>query len=313
MNQFNNKTMKQFNNKATVILIVMLSTISVYSQTAGNSGMAFLKYGFGARSIALGDAGNSLSNDLTSLFYNPAKLALTDKSEVLFMHNEWIQDISSEVVGVKTEFWNVPIAFGFNVTSIGEIEYREIPSTDPISKFDYNYFFGSISSGFDITEEIFFGASFKYLYEGVLNDEATGYGLDFGVHYLLPYNGLTASAVIKNIGSMDALRTESTKLPSEFRIGTAYTFSLEESYFDFTAGVELLKYLDTEDNHFNFGGEVVYKKLIAARAGYQTGFEDRGLTTGVGLMWGNLKFDYAFLPFSLGLGSANLFSLQFKF
>ena len=305
--------MKQLSNKLILTLILLLSTITIYSQTSGNSGMAFLQHGFGARNIALGDAGTSLSNDLTSLFYNPAKLALNNNSEIMFMHNEWIQDIRSEVLGVKTEFWDVPIAFGFNVTTVDGLEAREIASEEPDSKFQYNYFFGSISSGFDITEEIFFGASFKYLYEGVLNDEATGYGLDFGVHYLLPYKGLTASAVIKNIGSMDALRSESTKLPTEFRVGAAYTFTPEESDFDFTAGAELLKYLDAEDNHFNFGGEVVYKKLIAARAGYQTGFESRGLTAGIGLMWGSLKFDYAFLPFNLGLGSANLFSLQFKF
>ena len=305
--------MKQLKNKITIIIIIALASISVYSQSAGNSGMAFLKYGFGARNIALGDAGTSLSNDLTSLFYNPAKLALNNNSEIMFMHNEWIEDIRSEVLGVKTEFWDVPFAFGFNVTTVDGLEAREIASEEPDSKFQYNYFFGSISSGFDITEEIFFGASFKYLYEGVLNDQATGYGLDFGVHYLLPYKGLTASAVIKNIGSMDALRSQSTKLPTEFRVGAAYTLTPEESDFDFTAGAELLKYLDVEDNHFNLGGEVVYKKLIAARAGYQTGFESRGLTAGIGLMWGSLKFDYAFLPFNQGLGSANLFSLQFKF
>ena len=295
-----------------IILIIILSTAAIFSQSAGNSGLSFLKYGFGARNIAMGDAGTALSNDLTGLFYNPAKLALTEKSEVLFMHNEWIQDVSSEVIGVKTEFWNIPFALGFNVTSVSGIEYREIPG-DPISKFDANYFFGSLSTGFFVTDNISFGASFKYLYEGLLNDEAYGYGLDFGLNYLLPYEGLTVSTVIKNIGSMNALRNESTKLPTELRLGAAYTYNLEDSKFDFTGGAEFQKYLDTDDNHFNFGGEVLYNKLIAARVGYQTGYISRGFTVGVGLMWGNIKFDYAFLPFSLGLGNANLFSLQFKF
>lgn len=58
----------------------------------------------------MGDAGTALSNDLTGLFYNPAKLALTDKSEVLFMHNQWIQDVSSEVIGAKTLLWGIPFA-----------------------------------------------------------------------------------------------------------------------------------------------------------------------------------------------------------
>lgn len=295
-----------------ILLFILISSITVFAQTAGNTGLSFLKYGFGARNISMGDAGTALSNDLTGLFYNPAKLALTDRSEVLFMHNEWIQDVSSEVIGAKTTIWGLPFALGFNVTSVDGIEFREIPG-EPVTTFDANYFFGSLSTGFFVTEEISFGASIKYLYEGLINDEASGFGFDFGLNYLLPYKGLTASAVIKNIGSMNALRSESTKLPTELRVGTAYTFALDDAKFDFTGGVEFQKYLDTEDNHFNFGGEVLYNKLIAARAGYQSGYESRGLTAGIGLMWGNLKFDYAFLPFSYGLGNANLFSLQFKF
>jgi hypothetical protein len=296
-----------------ILLFILISSVTILAQSAGNTGLSFLKYGFGARNIAMGDAGNALSNDLTGLFYNPAKLVLTDRSEVLFMHNEWIQDVSSEVIGAKTVLWGVPFAVGFNVTSVKDIPYRTIPSPDPETIFSADYFYGSLSTGFFVTDEISFGASFKYLYEGLLNDEASGFGFDFGVNYLLPYKGLTASAVIKNIGSMNALRNESTKLPTEFRFGTAYTYSLEDSKFDFTGGAEFQKYLDTEDNHFNFGGEVLYNKIFAARAGYQTGYQSRGFTAGIGLMWGNLKFDYAFLPFSLGLGNANLFSLQFKF
>ena len=295
-----------------ILLIFLFSAAFILPQSAGNTGLSFLKYGFGARNISMGDAGTALSNDLTALFYNPAKLALTEKSEVLFMHNEWIQDVRSEVIGAKTTIWGLPFALGFNVTSVDGIEFREIPG-EPVTTFDANYFFGSLSTGFFVTDEISMGASIKYLYEGLLNDEASGFGFDFGINYLLPYKGLTASAVLKNIGSMNELRNESTKLPAEVRIGTAYTYSLEDAKFDFTGGVEFQKYLDTEDNHFNFGGEILYNKLIAARAGYQSGYESRGFTAGVGLMWGNLKFDYAFLPFSLGLGNANLFSLQFKF
>ena len=304
--------MKQFNIMKKILLFILISSITILAQSAGNTGLSFLKYGFGARNIAMGDAGAALSNDLTGLFYNPAKLALTENSEVLFMHNEWIQDVSSEVIGAKTELWGIPFALGFNVTSIGDIELREIPG-EAISKFNANYFYGSLSTGFFVVDEISVGASFKYLYEGLLNDEATGFGFDFGLNYLLPYKGLTASAVVKNIGSMNALRNEETKLPAELRIGTAYTYSLEETKFDFTGGAEFQKYLDNDDNHFNMGGEVLFNKLIAARVGYQTGYESRGFTAGIGLMWGNLNFDYAFLPFSYGLGNANLFSLQFKF
>jgi len=228
------------------------------------------------------------------------------------MHNEWIQDVRSEVLGIAWELWGIPLAVGFNVTTVSDIEVRTKPG-EPDSKFNANYFFGSLSSGFKIVDNIDFGLSAKYLYEGILSDEATGWGFDFGLNYRTSIEGLTASAVIKNLGSMNNLRNEATKLPSEFRAGPAYHFELTGSKIGITSAAEFQKYLSTDDVHFNLGAEGVYDNTVALRAGYQTGYESRGFTGGIGLMWGNLKFDYAFLPFSFGLGNSSIFSLQFTF
>ena len=290
---------------------LLLSSV-IFSQSAGNSGLSFLKFGFGARNVALADAGTAASNDLTSLYYNPAKLTLNDHNEIIFMHNEWIQDVRSEVLGVKSFLFGIPFALGFNVTNVSEFEFRTKPG-DPESTFDVNYFFGSISTAFKLNDDVSAGITGKYLYEGLLSDEAAGFGFDIGVNYLTPIENLSASAVIKNLGSMNKLRNEKTKLPSEFRIGGAYNFALGDNKFNVVSVLEVQKYLETDDVHLNIGAEILYDKLIALRAGYQTGYESRGFTSGLGLYWGNLGIDYAFLPFSLGLGSANLFSLNFKF
>lgn len=295
-----------------IILIISVSLINVFPQSAGNNGLSFLKFGFGARNIAMGDAGTSISNDVTSLFYNPSKLAGKEGSEVIFMHNEWIQDVRSEVGGIRSSVFGLPIALGFNVTSVSDIEVRQKPG-DPETTFDANYFFGSISTGFFIINELAFGASAKYLYEGLFNEESNGWAVDFGLTYLTPIKGLSVSAVFKNLGSMNELRNESTKLPSELRIGSAYNFNLSDSDFNITTATEFHKYTLEDENHFNFGGEIFYRNIIALRAGYQTGYESRGFTGGIGLIWGNLNFDYAFVPFTLGIGSASLFSVQFKF
>ena len=230
----------------------------------------------------------------------------------MFMHNEWIQDVRSEVGGIKWNMFSLPFAVGFNVTTVSDIEVRDKPG-DPVSKFNANYFFGSLSSGFTVIEDLDFGATIKYLYEGILNDESTGFGFDFGLNYLTPVKGLTASAVIKNIGLMNKLRIEKTKLPSELRFGGAYNFGLETAKLAFILATEFQKYLDTDDIHINGGGEIIYNQTFAARVGYQSGYESRDFTGGVGIMWGNFRLDYAYMPFSLGLGNANLFSVQFKF
>jgi len=295
-----------------IILISLISASVVFPQSAGSSGLSFLKFGFGARNIAMGDAGSVASNDLSALFYNPARLNSVEMNEVMFMHNEWIQDVSSEIGGIKWNMFSLPWAVGFNVTSVDDIEVREIPG-EPVSTFNANYFFMSLSSGFTVINDLDFGASIKYLYEGLLNDQANGIGFDFGLNYKTPVNGLTASTVIKNIGSMNALRNEETKLPADFRLGSSYQFDVESAKLDIITAAEFQKYLDADDIHFNLGGDIIYDQLLALRAGYQTGYESRGFTAGLGIMWGGLRFDYAFMPFSLGLGNANLFSLQFKF
>jgi len=293
-------------------LIILLFSSLTLAQSAGNSGLSFLKFGFGARNIAMGDAGASASNDITALFYNPSRLVTTEMNEVIFMHNEWIQDVRSEVGGIKWKMFGLPWAVGFNVTTVSDIEVRNKPG-EPISTFNANYFFASLSSGFTVIDDLDFGATVKYIYEGMLNSEAKGFGFEFGLNYLTPIKGLTVSSVVKNLGSMNELENEATKLPAEFRLGPAYQFGMKSAEFDFIAVAELLKYLQTDDIHFNLGGDITYNKLISLRVGYQTGFEIRGLTAGLGIIWGNLKFDYAYLPFSLGLGNANLFSIQFKF
>ena len=295
-----------------ILTIIILASSIAMAQSAGNSGLSFLKFGFGARNIAMGDAGNSASNDLTALFYNPSRLVSTEKNEVMFMHNEWIQDVRSEVGGIKWKMLSLPWAVGFNVTTVSDIEVRNKPG-EPISTFNANYFFASLSSGFTVINNLDFGATVKYIYEGILNSEANGFGFDFGLNYLSPIKGLTVSSVIKNLGSMNEFQNESTQLPTEFRLGPAYQFGIETAEFDFIIAAEIQKYLETDDIHFNFGSDIVYDKLISLRVGYQTGYKTREFTAGLGIMWGNLKFDYAYLPFSLGLGNANLFSIQFGF
>jgi hypothetical protein len=295
-----------------ILIIIFLASSLAMAQSAGNSGLSFLKFGFGARNIAMGDAGASASNDLTALFYNPSRLVSTEMNEVMFMHNEWIQDVRSEVGGIKWEMFSLPWAVGFNVTTVSDIEVRNKPG-EPISTFNANYFFASLSSGFTVIDNLDFGATVKYIYEGILSSEAKGFGFDFGLNYLSPIEGLTVSSVVKNLGSMNELENEATQLPTEFRVGPAYQFGIESTKLNFIAVAELLKYLETDDIHINLGGDIIYNKLISLRAGYQTGFESRGFTAGLGIMWGNLNFDYAYLPFSLGLGNASLFSIQFKF
>ncbi len=285
--------------------------MNLFAQNAGNTGLSFLKLGFGARNLAMGDLGNVISEDLSALHYNPSKLSSNTGNEVMISYNSWMQDINNQMFGIKTTFYGIPIALGFNVTNISDIEIRTRPG-EPQAKFDANYFYGSLSSAFSLTEELSLGTSIKYLYEVILNDEATGLGFDFGINYKTNLEGLNIAAAIRNLGSMNELRNQSTKLPAEFRVGPQYRYDLSNYKLELTLAGEFQKYLDS-DSHLNFGIEINYDNIFALRSGYQTNYEIRDFTAGFGLMWGNLKFDYALIPFKFGIGSSNIFSLAFSF
>jgi hypothetical protein len=294
-----------------VIYILVLGAGILFPQSAGNSGMAFLKFGIGARNVGMGDIGAMIANDASAPFYNPASLASNNNPEVMMMHNQWIEDIKSEILGAKFALFGVPLAVGVNMTNIGNIEIRTKPG-EAIEKFDAHYLALAVSSGFNVIDNFDFGFSVKYLYEGLYVDEATGYAFDFGARYQTPVKGLTASAVIRNLGGMENLRDEKTKLPTDLRIGAAYNLKLDESYY-FCAGAEFQKYLPTDDAHINIGTEVVYNNLVSARVGYQSGYTAKWFVTGFGLIWGNLNFDYSFSPLKYQMGTGHSVSLNFKF
>lgn len=292
--------------------ILFLSCVTLFPQSAGKSGLSFLKIGSGARNIALADNGSIYADDVSAVFYNPAKLSKTTNPEIMLMHNEWIQDVRSEVIAVKFSLFGIPLGFGFNSTKVGDIEIRQKPG-EAEGTFNAQYFFGSLSSAFYIIPELSFGATFKFINEDIFQDYSAGYGLDFGLSYSTPLENIDAALVIKNLGSMNLLRNESTKLPSEIRAGLVYSLNLDKSGIKIIPGFEFQKYLATEDIHINIGSEFLYDNLFALRLGYQTFYEAKNFTGGIGLIWGNLSFDYALSPFAYGLGQGHTVSLNFKF
>lgn len=295
-----------------ILLIILLLTISILPQSAGKSGLSFLKIGTDARTIALGDVSGFNYGSVAGIFYNPALLTGSQNAQLLFMHNQWIQDVRSEVGAAKFNMLGLPFAVGINYSTVEGIEVRT-KAGEADATFNANYFAGTIATGFKITENLNFGLSIKYLYENLYTDEAEGFAFDFGIVNKTPIENLKTFAVIKNLGSMGNLRKESTKLPVEARAGGIYQISFNESKLDLQPGIDIQKYFNEDELHINFGAELVYDKTFALRAGYQSGYESRNLTGGVGINWGSLSFDYALTPFKLGLGSGHSISLLFRF
>lgn len=295
-----------------LLVILIFSSTLVFAQSAGNTGLSFLKFGFGARNMAMGDIGVVSADDVSAINYNPALLVNYSTPQIMLTHNEWITDVRSEVIGVSFSLWGLPIAAGFNSTSVSDIEVRTRPG-EAESTFNANYFYGSFSTGFYLIDDLSFGMTIKYISENQFTDVSNGYGFDLGLNYSGLYDGLNIGASIKNLGSMNEFRNEETKLPVDLRVGISYLFNLESINSEVLVGSGVQKYLDTDDTHYNFGGEFLYDQLIAVRLGYMVGYESKGITAGMGLIWDKLNFDYAFVPYDYDLGNSHIISVKYTF
>jgi len=283
-----------------------------FAQSAGESGLSFLKFGFGARNVAMSDLGVVSANDLSALNYNASLIALNNKTQLSFTHNSLFQDLNSEMFGVSFSAFGLPVAIGINTTTVANIEVRSQPG-EVESVFSAHYFAGSISTAYEIINNFYAGATIKYLYENLFSDDANGLGFDFGISYQGFVNGLSLGAALRNIGSMNELRSQSTKLPTDLRIGAAYNYSITNSRLDFTLLTGFQKYLEQTDSHIHFGGEVVYDKMFAVRVGYASGYDSKSISTGFGIKWKGLNLDYAFVPFKYGLGDSHILSFIYTF
>lgn len=295
-----------------ILVIVLFSVVTLFAQSAGNSGVSFLKNGFGARNIAMSDLGVVGVNDLTALNYNPALLSEYKAPQVMLTHNQSIQDMSTQLVGASFSLWGIPFAVGVNNTSINDFEIRTKPG-EAQSYFNVHYIFGSVSTGFKVYKNLALGITTKYIYENIFSDEAGGWAYDFGLSYFDIIEGLDIGASYKNIGTLSKLRNDATILPADLRVGLSYGRNINaiNSELNIVGGVQ--KYTETDDIHIHVGGEVYYDNIIAIRLGYMTGYEAKGFTTGLGLYWEGLNFDYAFAPYSYGLGAAHTISLMYSF
>lgn len=293
-----------------IYLIILLASFQAFAQSAGESGLAFLKHGFGARNIAMGDFGVASANDLTALNYNPALLSGIEFAQIAFSHNSIFQDLSSEVFGVSFKAFGLPFAVGANTTNISNIEIRTKPG-EAEGTFNAHYFFGSLSTAYQINYDFAAGATVKYLYESLYSDESTGLAFDFGLSYKNLINGLTLGASIKNIGSMNSLRNESTELPNDLNIGAAYDLYLGNIRVTAVGGFQ--EYLKEEKVHAHFGGEFSYKENFFVRAGYLSGYDSKSFSAGFGVNWNSLNIDYAYVPVKYGLGDSHIISLTYTF
>lgn len=194
-----------------LLLLCLAPSAQAQKSRAGTATANFLEIGMGSAGSAMGDAYVSLSDDLSSMYWNPAGLGYMDKSEAQFTIQPWVADISTSFVGVGLALPRIgTLALGITQVGYGEIPVTNLDFQEGTGEmFTANDIAASLSYSRRLAQWFSFGASFKYVNSKIWHTSASAMAIDLGVklntHFFSPTgekaDGMNIGMSISNYGT----------------------------------------------------------------------------------------------------------------
>ncbi len=279
-------------------------------QRTGTSSFQFLKIGTNARGTGMGETYVAVSDDISSLNYNPAGLVLSNDNGVVFTHTQWFVDTRLENFGGVYHFGSN--AIGLSVTSLRTEDMKVTTEFQQEGTGDY-FRFSDLAVGLTfakkMTDQFSFGATVRYVEEGlgvlkmstVVGDLATYYKTGLGTSrfaVMISNFGATASpsGSVDLIGGRTANSFQSFPPPTVFRVGFAFEPWMNERN-RITTSIQLNSPNDNAEN-FSLGAEYAYKDFLYLRGGYKFNVDAETFSAGAGVKF-PISFSKAALDYSI--------------
>jgi len=189
----------------SVLMIPILSNAEIFPKT-GTAGLQFLKLGIDARAIGMGEAYTAVSDDISSLYWNPGGLAVNSSetgknTQVFFSHTNWVADIYHEYIGVSNNFYFGTLGLGISYLHMGEMDVTE---EDPFGPTGEKFTSYDLAAGLTYsqmyTDKFSFGVTAKYLREEIDGFAVNGFSADIGSLYNTGWRNLKIGMAMRNFG-----------------------------------------------------------------------------------------------------------------
>jgi hypothetical protein len=275
-------------------LVVVLLASAARAADPGETGLAFLKIGVGARAAAMGEAYAAVAQDASATYWNPAGIANAPRTEVHASHHEWISDVRYEYLAAVRGLKGHAVGAHAALLHMGKLEGR-----DDAGNFTESFHAYDLSTGVTyarrIAQPLEVGATAKLLYAKIEDYSATGFAADVGMRYRTPVRGLTAALTFSNVGPEMSFVEDKFTLPFNSRVGLAYR---TRGLLDGLVLAADVRVPNDSDPKGHVGVELWPHEMIALRGGAKLGYDEEAGTVGCGIAYASYVFDYAFVPFS---------------
>jgi len=168
-----------------VLFIIVFADQNIAQNKTGTTIGQFLKIEPSSRVVALGNAGASLSGEISNIFYNPASLGRLQGADIQFTFNKWLADISYNYMaaGINVEGVGTFALVGTLLNS-GEMKVRTVESplgTGELFKVS-NLALG-LGYGLMLTDRVSVGMQINYINESIWHSSLSAFGINLGVQY----------------------------------------------------------------------------------------------------------------------------------
>ena len=344
----------------TISLLFFIPGIKLLSQ-AGGSAVPFLLISPDARGSGMGEVGTAIADDINAIYWNPAGLGLhtyvpkggySDEEkpygQVAISFSKWLPQFNADLyysyltVGQYIEGLDGVAAVNFIYMNLGEFT-RTHESGKVLGKFISNEFTIGISYGTVIAPDLCAGFQLRYIQSNLTptavgqQDAGTGIsgGFDLGLLWkpsnlkifdMDLSNRIGLGFNLQNVGPKVTYINESDPLPTQLRLGSAFTL-VQDEYNDFKFAIDFAKLLvhrktildpnQTEKTisdplpkslvtgwsnagiELSLGVEYWYSKIIALRAGYFTEPSSLGnrkfWNFGAGVKYDIFQLDFSYI------------------
>lgn len=283
----------------------------------------------------MGGAFTGLADDAMCVFYNPAGLRFLAGSEIHLSTSSWPAGLSYQHMSYGFRHSTVPGSFAISWTIMQMPPYREKTEYyDPDSELGIgtreNVDGGDMAWGgsycWAFSEHLSAAATVRWYHLALADAFCEGMCGDLGVLYDTAFRNLRVGASVMNLGPANgwANTGSATGFGDDFPMPTTYRAGASIRVFDVVTHRVVVaadyKYPPHGEHRLNFGTEYTLNRgpiFVYGRAGYRWGYDEEGLTFGLGALFpssqeSDARVDYAYVDMG-DLDSIQRISVMFTF
>jgi hypothetical protein len=251
------------------------------------AGLGFLKINPSARGAGMADAFNSVANDVSSAFWNPAGITHVDKFAWTSSYMQWL--VNTQIYAGALVYNTEDPRLGFLGLTLVSMIPEEVEETTIFQPTGTGRNIGASNMALGLiyaikfTNKLSFGVKVDWVRETILDHSLNTIKFDIGTLFYTGFRNVRMAMSLKNLGRNEQYEQVKFWMPLNYYMSIAdeiFGKPGEPAYL--TIAAETLYAIDY-DQRYHVGAELWLGNILALRGGYKFNYDAETYSIGAGL------------------------------